>query len=162
MKSGKNSAKKIFQAAREGFSVKTLTSIVVPLYAKMGIQTGKTRTEVLADPPGKVIVVEVLCAALAKHGMSLVTVHQVQTRGAVLEAKLPSDFWSYEGKVLVTVEPGTFGGKDKSGGDDKWRSPASSTTGARARAAWIRCSATSLHQRWFLDSAKSSCHVGGS
>jgi hypothetical protein len=82
-------------------SVKTLTSIVVPLYAKMGIKTGKTRTEVLADPPGQVMV-ELLCA-LARHGMPLEKVHQGDA-GCVFEAKLPSDFWSFEGKLVISVE----------------------------------------------------------
>lgn len=84
-----------------GLSAKTVTSIVVPLSTKMGIKTGKTRTELLADPPGQVMV-EVLCA-LARHGWSLVKVHQGDL-GCVFDAKLPSDFWSFEGKITVAVE----------------------------------------------------------
>jgi hypothetical protein len=84
-----------------GVSVKTVTSIVVPLYAKLGIKTGKTQSEVRADPPGQVIV-DVLCA-LARHGMPLDKVHQGDA-GCVFEAKLPSDFWSFEGKVVISIE----------------------------------------------------------
>jgi hypothetical protein len=82
-------------------SVKTVASIVAPIYAKMGIKTGKTRTEVFAEPPGQ-LMVDVLCA-LARHGLPLGKVHQGQS-GCVFEAKLPSDLWAFEGQVVVTVE----------------------------------------------------------
>jgi hypothetical protein len=82
-------------------SVQTIASIAAPIYAKMGIKTGKSRTEELSEPPGRVIV-DVLCA-LARNGLPLVKVHQGQS-GCVFEAKLPSDFWAFEGRVVVTVE----------------------------------------------------------
>ena len=84
-----------------GVSVKTVASIAAPLYAKMGIKTGKTRSEIRAEPPGQVMV-EVLCA-LARHSLPLVKVHQGET-GCVFEAKLPSDLWALEGQVVVTIE----------------------------------------------------------
>ena len=84
-----------------GVSVKTIATIAAPLYAKMGIKTGKKRASVFAEPPGQVIV-DVLCA-LAKNGLPLVKVHQGQS-GCVIEAKLPSDLWAFEGQVVVTVE----------------------------------------------------------
>jgi hypothetical protein len=84
-----------------GVSVQTIASIAAPIYAKMGIKTGKKKTSVFAEPTGQVIV-EVLCA-LAKNGLPLVKVHQGQS-GCVIEAKLPSDFWALEGQVIVTVE----------------------------------------------------------
>ena len=84
-----------------GVSLQTVAAIAAPLYAKMGLKTGKTRTEVFAEPPGQVMVA-VLCT-LAKHGLPLVEVHQGEA-GCVFEAKLPSDLWSLEGRVVVTVE----------------------------------------------------------
>ena len=90
-----------------GVSLTTVAAILTPLYAKMGIQTARTRTEQLAQPTGLVIV-EVLCA-LARHGFPLDTVHQ-GAAGCVFEAKLPSDLWTLAGKIVVTVEragPGT-------------------------------------------------------
>jgi hypothetical protein len=84
-----------------GVSVKTVAAIAAPLYAKMGIKTGKARSAILDAPPGEVMV-EVLCA-LRKHGLPLVNVHQGES-GCVFEAKLPSDFWAFEGQVVVTIE----------------------------------------------------------
>ena len=90
-----------FKPLAGGISVKTVTAIVTPIYARMGIKTGKSRTEVLAEPPGQVMV-EVLCA-FARNGLPLGKVHQGEA-GCVFEAKLPSDFWSFEGQVVVSVE----------------------------------------------------------
>jgi hypothetical protein len=84
-----------------GVSLKTVASIAGPINAKLGIKTGKSRTEVLAGPTGEVLV-QILCA-LARHGMPLVKVHQGES-GCVFEARLPSDLWAAEGRVVVTVE----------------------------------------------------------
>ncbi len=89
-------------------SLKTVAAIAAPIYAKMGIKTGKTRTETLAEPPGQVMVA-VLCA-LARHGLPLVKVHQGEL-GCVFEAKLPSDLWAFEGQVVVTIERSGAGTK---------------------------------------------------
>ena len=84
-----------------GVSLQTVAAIAAPIYAKMGLKTGKTRTEVLDEPPGQ-LMVAILCA-LARHGLPLVEVHQGES-GCVFEAKLPSDLWAWEGRVVVTVE----------------------------------------------------------
>ncbi len=84
-----------------GVSVQTIAKIAAPIYAKMGIKTGKKRTRVFDAPPGQIIV-DVLCA-LARNGLPLVKVHQGES-GCVIEAKLPSDLWALEGQVVVTVE----------------------------------------------------------
>jgi hypothetical protein len=83
-----------------GVSLKTVAAIVAPLYARIGIKTGKSRSEVYRSPPGRVIV-DVLCA-LARNGLPLTEVHQAAD-GCVLEAGLPSDLWSFAGQVIVTV-----------------------------------------------------------
>jgi hypothetical protein len=84
-----------------GVSMTTVAAIAAPLYAKIGIKTGKTRSEVLAEPPGQVMV-DVLCA-LARLGLPLVNVHQGDL-GCVFQARLPSDLWAFEGELVVTVE----------------------------------------------------------
>lgn len=84
-----------------GVSVQTIAKIAAPIYAKLGVKTGKKRTEAFEEPPGQVIV-DVL-RALAKNGLPLVEVHQGEV-GVVIEAKLPSDLWALEGQVVVTVE----------------------------------------------------------
>jgi hypothetical protein len=84
-----------------GVSAKTVAALAAPLYARMGIKTGKTRSDLLAEPPGEVML-EVLCA-LARNGLPLVKVHQGES-GCVFEAKLPSDLWALEGRMVVTVE----------------------------------------------------------
>jgi hypothetical protein len=84
-----------------GVSMKTVAMIVAPLYAKIGIKTGKTRLEVVNEPSGRMIV-NALCA-LAEAGLPLSEVHQGES-GVVIEAKLPSDLWAFEGQLLVTIE----------------------------------------------------------
>jgi len=83
-----------------GVSLKTVAAVVAPMYARLGIKTGKSRTEVYRAPTGRVIV-DVLCA-LARNGLSLAEAHQAAD-GCVLEATLPSDLWSFAGQVIVTV-----------------------------------------------------------
>jgi hypothetical protein len=69
-------------------------------YAKMGIKTGKSRVEFVAEPTGRVIV-ELLCS-LARHGCELRVVHQI-TDGVILGAVLPSDLFALEGNLILTV-----------------------------------------------------------
>jgi hypothetical protein len=83
-----------------GVSLSTLAGILAPLYARMGIRTGKVRTEYLPAPAGRVLVA-VLCS-LAGHGRTITGVHQGED-GCVLEAVLPSDFRSFEGQFIVSV-----------------------------------------------------------
>lgn len=84
-------------------SLQTIAKVTAPIGAKLGIKTGKSRSTVVNRPAGLVIV-DVLCA-LARNGLPLVTVHQGDA-GCALEAKLPSDLFALEGKVVLTVERG--------------------------------------------------------
>lgn len=70
------------------------------LYGAMGIATGKHRTEMVPAPAGRALV-RALCS-LARNGQKLRTVRQADD-GCVLEACLPSDMFSLEGDLLVTV-----------------------------------------------------------
>ncbi len=82
-------------------SLQTVAKIAAPIYAKLGVKTGKSRAATVARPTGLAIV-DVLCA-LARHGLPLDKVHQGDA-GCVIEAKLPSDLFALEGQVVVTVE----------------------------------------------------------
>lgn len=70
------------------------------LWARLGIETGKEHSETFSIPPGTAIVAA-LCA-LARGGQMVQQVRQF-TDGCLLEAKLPSDIWSFEGKLVVTI-----------------------------------------------------------
>ncbi|MEO7782038.1 MAG: hypothetical protein ABIR84_09460 [Candidatus Nitrotoga sp.] len=83
-----------------GFSLAKVASIVQPIYAKLGIKTGQEYSETLTDPPGAVIVAAI--CSLARHGQALQQVRQFED-GCLLEANLPSDMWSWEGTLLVSV-----------------------------------------------------------
>jgi hypothetical protein len=71
-----------------------------PLSVWLGIHTGKVRKQHLALLPGRVIVN--LLGALARHGQKLATVKQ-ERDGCTIEAMEPSDLWSFEGSLFVTV-----------------------------------------------------------
>lgn len=82
-----------------GVSMSTVGSIAPALYARMGLKTGKTKSQHLPGRIGQVIVAG-LCA-LALRSQELVAVEQ-GSDGCVLTAKIPSDFFSWEGKMVVT------------------------------------------------------------
>jgi hypothetical protein len=69
-------------------------------YAKLGIKTGKSRTELITKPTGAVLV-SILCS-LAHNGRTLRGVHQL-TDGCILVAALPSDLFALEGDLIITV-----------------------------------------------------------
>lgn len=69
-------------------------------YAKLGIQTGKSRNEFIAQPVGRVLV-GLLCS-LARAGRNVRGAHQL-TDGCILVAALPSDLFALEGDLIITV-----------------------------------------------------------
>lgn len=81
-------------------SLSTVVSIALPIYTRIGIKTGKTRKEVLPGRAGKILVAA-LCS-LARYGRQLKQVHQGED-GCVLEAVLPSDMWSSQGELVVSI-----------------------------------------------------------
>jgi hypothetical protein len=83
-----------------GVPLEGLVSVVQPLYARLGIKTGKERVYQVAAPVGQVIV-RALCS-LARHGQKLRGVTQA-VDGCLLEASLPSDVFALEGDLLVSV-----------------------------------------------------------
>lgn len=91
-----------------GISLETIASIAQPLYAKLGIKTGKTRGELLPTRPGTTLVA-VFCS-LVRQGQTVQNVQQAQD-GCLIQAVIPSDMWSFAGDLLITVkrqELGTF------------------------------------------------------
>lgn len=83
-----------------GVELSDLATIAVPIFTRMGIKTTKERTESIAAPAGRTIVA-VLCS-LAARGNTIKDVHQARD-GCAIEAVLPSDFWSWEGTLLVSI-----------------------------------------------------------
>jgi hypothetical protein len=81
--------------------ISKLTSVVVPIYARLGIQTGSSRKEVVPAPIGKMLVAGV--CSLARRGRPLKEVHQGEN-GCVFEASLPAGWRSYEGQIVLTIE----------------------------------------------------------
>jgi len=84
-----------------GVSLETVTSIAIPLYSALGIQTGKNQKTTFTAPPGKTIVA-CLCA-LARRGQELDKVEQGED-GCVLKATIPSDVFSFSGELLITIQ----------------------------------------------------------
>jgi hypothetical protein len=85
-----------------GISMTTVVQIASPIYARMGIKTGKERAQAVARPVGWVLA-DVLCL-LALNGYTVKSVHQ-GSDGCVLECALPSDWRSLAGgEIVVTVE----------------------------------------------------------
>ena len=83
-----------------GVPLEGLAAVAQPLYARLGIKTGKGRVHHVQAPVGRVIV-RALCS-LARRGQSLRGVTQA-VDGCLLEATLPSDLFSLEGDLLVNV-----------------------------------------------------------
>lgn len=83
-----------------GVSMEGLAAVVQPLYTKLGIKTGKERVQHVPAPVGRVIV-RTLCS-LARNGQALRNVTQAPD-GCLFEAALPSDFFSLEGDLMVSV-----------------------------------------------------------
>jgi hypothetical protein len=77
-----------------------LALIAQPLGERLGLKTGKERSELIGKPPGQTLVAA-LCS-LARHGQTLRRVEQ-SVDSCLLEAALPSDLWSFEGDLYVAV-----------------------------------------------------------
>lgn len=77
-----------------------VVGIIQPISRRLGLQTGKQRAAVVAEPPGRVLC-RILCS-LARNGQAIRQVRQAPD-GCVIEAALPSDIRSLEGDLVVTV-----------------------------------------------------------
>lgn len=71
-----------------------------PISTKLGLKTGKTRQEYVSERLA-VVFVSILCS-LAQNGQKLLGIEST-TAGCTLRATIPSDIWSINGELLVTV-----------------------------------------------------------
>lgn len=83
-----------------GVPLDKVAALVQPLYARLGIQTGKQRAGQVRAPVGRVMV-RILCS-LARNGQTLRLVTQAED-GCCFEAVLPSDMFALEGNLIVGV-----------------------------------------------------------
>lgn len=86
--------------------VKPITSFassVLGVYAPIGIQTGKSRSEQMTKPCGKV-----LLAVLIHLARSHLTISSIQQGSdtCLLKCTIPFDMWSFQGELLVNVTKG--------------------------------------------------------
>ena len=84
-----------------GVSLTAIAALTQPLTERLGIKTGKARTERFGEPPGTMLVA-VLCS-LAQNGQELRNVEQADSGCIILQATLPSDLWSFAGDLVVAV-----------------------------------------------------------
>jgi hypothetical protein len=91
---------KVLTPLTGGVPLRLIASIAQPLSEKLGLKTGKTRVERLAEPPGKVLVA-ILCS-LARNGQKLGQIVQAAD-GCTLHAAMPSDVWSLKGELVIVV-----------------------------------------------------------
>ena len=94
-------ADKALQPVAPGLSLTTVASIAGPIYARMGVRTGQTRTQTYPRPIGRLLT-DVLCA-LAANGYGVTQVQQ-GTDGCILQCSLPSDWRSFAGEMVVDVQ----------------------------------------------------------
>lgn len=94
-------------AALVGVPISPIATIAQPVYARLGVKTGKERVAAI-DRPARDTFLALLCS-LARNGQLVRAIHPA-TDGCVVEAVLPSDMRSFEGTILVTLrraDPGT-------------------------------------------------------
>ncbi len=99
-------AEKAFEPLLYGLPVARLTVLVQPLYAKLGIGTGQSRSVTLPQSAGEVIVT-VLCS-LAAAGQTIKHVQQADD-GCVITAEIPSDWRSLAGELVVAIHQQEIG-----------------------------------------------------
>ncbi|EAQ77831.1 zinc ribbon domain-containing protein [Blastopirellula marina] len=89
-----------------------LAEVVQPMWAKVGVRTGKERAEEIAAPIGRVIA-RAVCS-LAKHGQPILNVQQGDG-GCLLTAEFPSSMLAMKGDLRISVvrmEQGAFVGAE--------------------------------------------------
>ena len=84
-----------------GLSTKSLSEIIVPLYHKLGINTGKSAKRNFNQIIQEVIV-KSLCS-LAKNGYPLKSC-ELAANGIVLTAEIPSSMWTWGGNIVISIE----------------------------------------------------------
>lgn len=90
-----------FKPLMGGISYSKLTEVIVPIYSKLGIHTGKSTSRIF-NAATEEIIIKTLCS-LAKNGNPLKSVEQA-TNGIVLHAEIPSNFYTWAGDLLIVIE----------------------------------------------------------
>lgn len=88
-------------AGSGGVPMKLIAEIAAPMYAKMGVKTGKDAKNGYATPYGRVLAA-ILCS-LASRNQTLIAIEE-GTDGCVVQAEIPSSMTTWKGKMSLTVE----------------------------------------------------------
>jgi hypothetical protein len=91
---------KVFAPMSGGVPLALIAKIAQPIAERLGLKTGKTRSERMVERPGTVIVA-VLCS-LAQNAQQIREATSA-TNGCTITASIPSDMWSLNGDLVVTV-----------------------------------------------------------
>ena len=83
-----------------GVPFSLIAKVTQPISEKLGLKTGKERSERVAGRPGEVIVA--LLCWLAENGHQLREMKQI-ANGCTLVSAVPSDIWSLKGDLSLTV-----------------------------------------------------------
>lgn len=84
-----------------GVSMKLIADISVPIFEKMGINTGKASIQTLPFGLHETIVRCMCC--IAKEGLP-VTKIELAKNGLIVMVTMPSDLWSWAGEMVVSME----------------------------------------------------------
>ncbi|MEW4564042.1 hypothetical protein AB1K70_16010 [Bremerella sp. JC770] len=83
-----------------GISYSAMAAVAQPMWASLGVRTGKERSAVLAVPIGRAMA-RVLCS-LAKNQQSVQRAEQA-TDACTIQAELPSSIWAMKGTLTVKL-----------------------------------------------------------
>ena len=81
-----------------GVSFEKLTEVLVPVFDRMGLRTGKRAETSLNAPAGRALLAT-LCT-FARQGYAMKNVDQLDD-GCLLTATIPSTMWTYRGDLMV-------------------------------------------------------------
>lgn len=84
-----------------GLSLKEVADVVLPVYKKLGVKTGKSKTVYYTDVIQKTLL-KTLCA-LVKNNYPLIEVKEA-FNGIILIAEIPSDMKTFGGEVIVSLK----------------------------------------------------------
>ena len=85
-----------------GASTNLIIEIATPIYAKLGVKTGK-KSELTLDIPINEVFVKLLCAISANKKLEFNEFHQA-IDGLLIICKVKPDLLSYKGDLLITLK----------------------------------------------------------
>jgi hypothetical protein len=92
---------KVLAPLSGGLPFTLIAKFAQPIAEKLGLKTGKGRSERMVERPG-VAIVAILCS-LAQNGQQIREATSA-TDGCTITASIPSDIWSLKGDLVVRVE----------------------------------------------------------